>query len=92
MQLAVHAEYIHDLSIAATKELAIEEALTKIKDAWGVQKLDMSSEKGVSISKIQFNLSFIYHTFHDQYNKLASYEMRLSYCSYKDGIDGLWIK
>nr|PNR35709.1 hypothetical protein PHYPA_021559 [Physcomitrium patens] len=47
LQLAVHAEYIHDLSIAATKELAIEEALTKIKDAWGVQKLDMSSEKGI---------------------------------------------
>ena len=48
LQLAKHAEFINDLSIASTKELAIEEELIKIKESWSIQNLDMASEKGVS--------------------------------------------
>jgi hypothetical protein len=40
-------EFVGDLSIAASKELSIEEALNKIKEVWGVQMLDMNCEKGV---------------------------------------------
>jgi hypothetical protein len=48
LQLAKHAEFINDLSIASTKELAIEEELIKIKESWSIQNLDMAFEKGVS--------------------------------------------
>lgn len=47
LRLDLHVEFVGDLSIAASKELAIEEALNKIKEVWGVQTLDMNCEKGV---------------------------------------------
>lgn len=47
LRLDLHVEFVCDLSIAASKELAIEEALTEIKQVWAVQELDMICEKGV---------------------------------------------
>ncbi|CAK9199554.1 unnamed protein product [Sphagnum troendelagicum] len=47
LRLDLHIEFICDLSIGASKELAIEEALIKIRQVWLVQELDMIQEKGI---------------------------------------------
>ncbi|BFI30788.1 dynein axonemal heavy chain [Marchantia polymorpha subsp. ruderalis] len=47
LRLDLHAEFICELSVAASKELAIEEAIGKIAEVWATFELDMVEEKGV---------------------------------------------
>lgn len=45
LQLDQHAEFIAELSVNATKELAIEASITKIAQVWGDLLLDMVEHK-----------------------------------------------
>lgn len=47
LRLDLHAEFICELSVAASKELAIEEAIAKIAEVWMTFELDMVEDKGV---------------------------------------------
>ncbi|CAM6114547.1 unnamed protein product [Calypogeia fissa] len=47
LRLDLHAEFICELSVAASKELAIEESIAKIADVWTTFELDMVEDKGV---------------------------------------------
>ena len=51
LRLDLHAAAISELSIASSKELAIEEALTKIKDVWVTLELDIVAYR--EIPKVQ---------------------------------------
>jgi hypothetical protein len=52
LRLDLHAEFICELSVAASKELAIEEAIAKIEEVWGTFELDMVEDKGVPASAV----------------------------------------
>lgn len=56
MGLDQFSEAIGEISSAATKELAIEEALKNIKDTWEAMELEISSYK----DKGHYKLKWIY--------------------------------